>query len=198
MKDLYIIDSKIDEEDDESWEFIGAFKTSKAANSYYSNYKYHNKRTTIVPWELTEEVSSYFDKFIYCEECDKYPYDVENRSVYLIKKNHNGEWHFNCILPTNNQAIFYITNQTTYDETEEYKIIQLKLPYPKDNIHYEIDLERSKKYRANEKKYYDKKDRHELTRDTYKLLKRHYILLKVIIGITTITSISTVLQFLFY
>ena len=192
-KELYIIHYKL--EDDENWRFLGAFKSSTEANSYYNNYHYDKIPRTTIPWDLPEKWSTYFDKFIYCEECDKFQHDVENRSVYLVQKNHNGEWHFECLLPTMKQSKHYVNKQDENDQ--ELRIIHLKLPYPKDKIYDKVRLERSKLRKENEKKYNDKKEKEERIEKEAELDERHDMFLKVIIGLSVVNLVTNVIQFFY-
>ncbi len=198
-KELYIIESKLDPDDDKSWTFLGAFPTSKKAGLYYRNDKYKANQTSTVPWDLPENYSTYFDKFIYCEECDKYPYHLEDNVIFLIQKNHNDKWHFDCLLPTFVRATSYIN--ICENEKGKYKIIPLKLPYHKNKIHYKVNLERSNKTRDKNKLYKKEKEgreREEKEEESYKLLKTHDILIKVGLVLLVVNIITTYYKWCIY
>ena len=199
-KELYIIDSKLDSNDDKSWAFLGAFKTSNEASAYYDGYhKYKKNLSTIVPLDLPEEWESYFDKFIYCHECDKYPYNLDDRCVFLVQQKHKESWHFKCVLPTEGTAKTYIAANRSYNKevVVDYRIVTLKLPYHKNQLREKISLERHNKSTLIEKKYYDKINRNEIMDKTYKLVEKHDILLKALVGLYAFNVVINVLQFIF-
>ena len=150
-KEIYVIHVK---ESENKWTFVGGFKSSNEASTYYNMHRFKrlSLTSTIVPADLPDHFNKYFEQFKYCDQCDKYPHDNDRKTLYLIKKRHVQEWHFDCILPTMDEATIYKGGN------EIYNIITLKVPYHKDKFFDDIQNDMGKQRRLNENKYYDKQE----------------------------------------
>ena len=172
-KELYVIDRK-----DNHWTFIGAFKTSKDADSYYASYNYNLQvmMSTIVPKTIPENFNTYFEQFKYCPECDKFPHDYESNSAFLIQKKHGNEYHFDCLLPTLEDANNYIITR----DKMTYRTIPLKLPHNKDVFFDKIFRDIHLDNKESEKQYYDNKHTMKLIEKTSEIVIISSKLLQVI------------------
>jgi len=174
FKELYLVETEVVanplENNGKSTkiEFVGAFKSSQDAKNH-TDYMVRLTNHVSYPAVLDESFVTYFDKFRYCFACDKYPYDLPEKSAVLIEEEHDGKYHFKCILPTMKEASVYLKGSTGY------RAVQLKLCYPRDTFFHDMYERRQRNARWEEEKKYklakEKEKKKELSKESNAILK---------------------------
>jgi len=153
--------------------FIGAFKTSKMAEEYSKSYG-PGTITTIVPFHLPEHFNTFFNQFKYCDHCDKTPWDNEDKCAYLVRQKHIDEWHFFCLLPTQESIPQYMKNESVF------QIELIRLNCSRDtfvhNVHQALLNERKK----HDNEDNDSSEMKRMMYETNRLTKTNNLLLTAI------------------